>query len=40
VVNGNRDIAQYLLDKTDRAVLKTVDRDGRSQFYAKFSKFL
>ena len=33
VVNGNRDMAEYLLEKTDRAVLKTVDRDGRSALH-------
>ena len=33
VVNGNRDIAEYLLNKTDRACVKTVDRDGRSALH-------
>ena len=33
MVNGNRDIADYLLEKTDRAVVKAVDRDGRSALH-------
>jgi ankyrin repeat protein len=33
VVNGNREIAEYLLEKTDRAVLKAFDRDGRSALH-------
>ena len=32
-MNGNRDIADYLLEKTDRAVVKAVDRDGRSALH-------
>jgi ankyrin repeat protein len=33
VINGNREIAEYLLEKTDRAVTKAVDRDGRSALH-------
>ena len=33
--NGHRAMAQHLLEKTDRACLNTVDRNGRSAlFYA------
>ena len=40
VINGNRELAEYLLEKTDRAVLKAVDRDGRSALHyaAAFSQ--
>ena len=33
MVNGNRDIADYLLEKTDRAVVKAVVRDARSALH-------